>query len=105
MELRLMWKIVVAICVVAALLAGAPYPGICDVRPAFKYRWMGTDQWAVEHGCNVNIPKEYQKKGGEYYQILGSYHTLGALLPSEKYFKTHPEYFALHNDKRIPKQL
>lgn len=78
----------------------------CDEsEPAFTYRWMGTDQWAAEHGCNVNIPKEYQKKGEEYYRIWGSYHTLGRLLPPDEYFKSHPEYFALRGPLRTPEQL
>jgi len=100
-----LWKIFVGILVVMSPLIGWPYSGVCGDKPAFKYRWMGTDKWAAEHGCNVNIPKEYQKKGEVYYQIWGGYHTLGRLLPPEKYFKTHPEYFALHNDKRIAAQL
>ena len=100
-----LWKILVAIFVVVGPLIGQPYHGFCGDKPAFKYRWIGTDQWAAEHGCNVDIPKEYQKKGEDYYQIWGGYHTLGQLLPSEKYFKTHPEYFALQNHERIPAQL
>lgn len=31
-------------------------------------------------------------------------HTFKELLPAEKYYKTHPEYFALVNGKRIPNQ-
>lgn len=105
MKSGFLWKTLVAFCVVTAPLIGHPYPGVCDDRPAFKYRWMGTDKWAPEHYCNVNIPKEYQKKRENYYQIWGSYDALGQLLPTEKYFKTHPEYFSLHNHKRIPAQF
>ena len=32
-------------------------------------------------------------------------HTFHRFVPEEKYYKTHPEYFALRNGKRVPTQL
>ncbi len=32
-------------------------------------------------------------------------HTFHRFIPEEKYFKTHPEYFALRNGRRVPTQL
>ncbi len=32
-------------------------------------------------------------------------HTFNTFVPEKKYFKTHPEYFALRNGKRLPSQL
>ncbi len=32
-------------------------------------------------------------------------HTFFSLMPPDKYFKTHPEYYALRNGKRVPTQL
>ena len=39
------------------------------------------------------------------YVPEGRVHTFHWLVPEVKYFKTHPEYFALRNNKRIPTQL
>jgi hypothetical protein len=91
--------------VLVVLIGGSQLSWADDGKASFKYRWIGTDQWAAGHGCNVNIPKEYQKKGERYYQIWGSFHTLSRLLPSETYFETHPEYFALRDHLRTPEQL
>lgn len=93
------------ILLAGALLIGGPYVVQSEERPAFKYRWIGTNKWAADHGCNVNIPEGYQKDGKNYYEIWGSFHTLQELLPPETYFKEHPEYFALYNKERIPHQL
>lgn len=50
------------------------------------------------NGHNENIPPEY----GDHNKILGWVHTFWRLLPSEKYFEDHPEWFSLVNGLRIP---
>lgn len=39
------------------------------------------------------------------YVPEGRVHTFHRLVPEKKFFKSHPEYFALRNGKRIPTQL
>jgi|LGOV01.1.fsa_nt_gb hypothetical protein len=85
--------------------AGACSPFFYQTKPDFEDRWIGTDQWAAEHGCNVNILPQFQNRKCEYYWIWGAFHTFDQLLPAEKYFNDHPEYYALHNGKRIMSQL
>jgi len=53
--------------------------------------------WATRNRMNTNMwtPPEY----GGYYRH-GFYHSYIYYVPSSKYFKTHPEYFALIDGKR-----
>lgn len=44
------------------------------------------------------MPKEY----GTEHCLCTYYHSLGHLIPPEKYFKDHPEWFSLVDGKRIP---
>lgn len=39
------------------------------------------------------------------YVPEGKVHTFHRLVPEKKHFKSHPEYFSLRNDRRIPAQL
>ena len=45
------------------------------------------------------IPDNY----GGHYQILGFVHTFYKLLPPEKYFKAHPEWYSMHQGERVGK--
>ncbi|MHB1461123.1 MAG: DUF4838 domain-containing protein [Armatimonadota bacterium] len=40
---------------------------------------------------------------GSHYTLLGFVHTSYPLLPTEKYFAAHPEWYALNNGKRVDK--
>ena len=69
--------------------------------PAFEYRgtfpYRNID-WNVRHkfnGGNFHIP---ESKGGYIYIVGG--HSFYRLLPPEKYFKDHPEYFSEINGRR-----
>ncbi|MGE0090486.1 MAG: DUF4838 domain-containing protein [Bacteroidales bacterium] len=59
-------------------------------------------QWHALH----NIP---QKPNTSHFEISDDWgmwvHTMHQLLPPEKWFSIHPEYFALRNNVRIPDQL
>ena len=47
-----------------------------------------------------------QEQGGNIRYLGGSSHTLSTVFcSSDKYFESHPEYFALHEGKRVPGQL
>lgn len=53
----------------------------------------------------MNIPHALQNGGYQHYQFWGTFHTFDELLPAQDYFSDHPEYFALDNGKRTPRQL
>ncbi len=44
-------------------------------------------------------------KAFPYYVPEARVHTFNKFIPEEKFYKEHPEYFALRNGKRIPTQL
>lgn len=50
------------------------------------------------NGHFYNIPREY----GNHYKILGWCHTSFALMPPDKYFAAHPDWYSEHNGKRDP---
>jgi len=58
-------------------------------KPAFVLRWVGRGDWARRNGMNVAVGAEGELK------IKWFVHTFTRLLPPEKYYAEHPEYFAL----------
>lgn len=93
---------------VSALLLLVWAFALCPAAPAsaadFAYRWIGSNAWAAEQGCNVNIAPGDQKPGVRYYQIWGGFHTIGRLMPAKTYYEEHPEYFALVDGRRVKQQ-
>jgi hypothetical protein len=78
-----------------------------DVRevPVLEYRDINavdaTDaSFAVRNKYNGNCAKIMPVQGGKitYHPFV---HTFNSLVPAEKYFDTHPEYFSLVNGKRL----
>lgn len=68
-------------------------------REAF-YRDAFDGAFAARLKCNghfENIPPEY----GGHYSILGWCHTFYQLLPSEKYFAEHPDWYSEIDGKRV----
>jgi len=63
-------------------------------EPAFTMRWIGRDEWALRNKMNVNV-------GPTGMTFWGSAHTFRRLVPPEKYFDEHPEYFALVGGERL----
>lgn len=62
-------------------------------EPDFRLRWVGRGAWARANKMNVNV--------GEWgLKIFGSAHTFRRLVPPEKYYQDHPEYFALVQGQR-----
>ncbi len=77
-----------------------------DIRqkPAFEYResWYKEAydaKWAMHNRLNPSIVPVPDSLGGSYitYPFV---HTFYRLVPPEKYFKKHPEYFSLVDGKR-----
>ena len=72
--------------------------------PALEYRepyWFDAfdGDWAVRNKCNGHAERLDAKRGGKHvYQ--GFVHTFYPLIPPQKYFKDHPEWFSEINGKR-----
>jgi hypothetical protein len=80
--------------------------GELNVRyvPPLEYResfWFDAfdGDWAVRNKSNGNSERLDEKRGGKHiYQ--GFVHTFFPLIPPQKYFKDHPEWFSEINGKR-----
>jgi hypothetical protein len=77
-----------------------------DVRekPAFEYResfWYPAfdADWSWRNGCNGNSSRLTPEKGGRI-SYKGFVHTFYPLVPPEKHFADHPEWFSLIKGKR-----
>jgi len=80
--------------------------GNIDVRyvPVAEYRspfWFDAfdGDWAVRNKCNGQAHRLDEKRGGRHI-YEGFVHTLYPLIPPEKYFKDHPEWFSEIKGKR-----
>lgn len=77
--------------------------------PAFALRepfWFDlfNGDLAARNKCNGNAMRLDARHGGHSHRFgggLGSCHTFNALLPPEKYFDAHPEYFSEVKGKRL----
>ena len=69
-------------------------------NPVFTYRDVHYYDSFDDEYCRWHklVDSEDKKSWGMFV------HTFQKLLPPEKYFKTHPEYFALRGDIRVPEQ-
>lgn len=93
-------------------------------------RFFALDEIKIPKKTNISIPKlnytysppfsfrsyyslensnksyaDFHKENYFFENRLYPAHSLAWLLPAEKYFKTHPEYFALIDGKRNPSQI
>lgn len=80
--------------------------GDIDLReqPAFEYResfWYPAfdADWSWRNGCNGQSSKLTPEKGGRI-NYKGFVHTFYPLVPPEKHFAEHPEWFSLIRGKR-----
>lgn len=83
-----------------------------EYNPYFEYRntdWRSgwTPLYSVANKLNGTLHGAVtHEQGGNISYLGGSNHTLSTLFcASEKYFESHPEYFALHEGERVPDQL
>ncbi|MEA3224814.1 MAG: hypothetical protein U9Q07_02605, partial [Planctomycetota bacterium] len=60
-------------------------------KPSFRVRWVGTGEWALRQRMNA-----YVKAGSRNVGINWKwhFHTFRILIPPEKYYAEHPEYYA-----------
>lgn len=81
-------------------------PEIDDMQvPAFNYReayWRDAfnGYFAVRNKMNSNKGEFTDRQGGKF-KFYNFHHTFNDLVPVEKYFSTHPEYFSEINGKRV----
>lgn len=73
-------------------------------RPAFTWReplWFPTlnGDWAVRNQVNGACINTTEKTGG-HLRYAGFVHTFYTLVPPERYFSTHPQWFSLVNGRR-----
>ncbi|UCD50816.1 MAG: DUF4838 domain-containing protein [Phycisphaerales bacterium] len=80
--------------------------GEIDVRykPILEYRepfWYDAHEgdWAVRNKCNGNSVRVDAKRGGKH-RYEGFVHTFYPLVPPQKYFDAHPEWFSEIDGKR-----
>jgi hypothetical protein len=66
-------------------------------KPSFRVRWIGEGEWSLRQRMNA-----YVQVGGRSVGINWKwhFHTFRLLIPPEKYYAEHPEYFALVKGKR-----
>ncbi|MDE3057782.1 MAG: DUF4838 domain-containing protein [Bacteroidota bacterium] len=71
-----------------------------DEHPAFRYRSISSFETADDAYCQWHKLADSNDR-----RTWGLFvHTFHILLPPEKYFKGHPEYFALRDSLRVPEQ-
>jgi hypothetical protein len=79
------------------------YVPVLEIRD--PYYWEAFDgTWSLRNrtnSSNASVPAEWG--GNKAYALF--VHTFAQLVPPDRYFKDHPEYFSEHNGKRDPGQL
>ncbi len=71
--------------------------------PIFEYRsvgWISAQDtiWAARNRVNTGIADEIHGGG---VSILGGVHNFHSILPPDRYFSKHPEYYPVINGKRV----
>ena len=86
--------------------------GKIEYNTFFEYRntdWRSgwNPLYSLANKLNGDLHGAVTNEQGGHIEYLGSSnHTLSTLFcSSDKYFESHPEYFALHDGKRVPDQL
>lgn len=75
-------------------------------EPMFRYRYTDSYYAQDAHWFAHNMMNVPRQINGEEYGILPVYwgtHSFAQLLPSQKYFKDHPEYFSYRFFRRVEK--
>lgn len=65
--------------------------------PAFPVRWVGTGDWALRHGANAMVKIDGRPVGVNW---KWHFHSFSTLIPAEKYFDQHPDWWPLVSGKR-----
>lgn len=61
-------------------------------EPDFKIRWIGQGDWALKNRCNVNATVDGERVGHTW---KWGFHSFYGLLPPQRYWDAHPEYYPL----------
>ena len=72
--------------------------------PAFRVRWIESGEWALRNKMNVKVDVDGKSVGIKWQW---GFHTFFHLIPPDKYYDDHPEWFAKIRGKRVrpkPKQ-
>ena len=73
-------------------------PAFVHLRYAFEFDAIQNKEWAARNRINTTIHDA--KLGGPGHWYGGTAHTFHAQVPPDKYFATHPEYYALIGGQR-----
>jgi len=65
--------------------------------PDFRVRWVGSGDWALRHGSNAMVRIAGQPVGVKW---KWHFHTFSTLIPAEKYYDQHPEWWPLVGGNR-----
>lgn len=66
-------------------------------KPAFRVRWVGKGEWSLRQRMNAYVTADGRSVGIPW---KWHFHTFRILMPPERYFADHPDYYALVNGKR-----
>lgn len=75
---------------------------VLEYRESFWYDAFDGD-WAVRNKMNGHRVRVSEKQGGKHI-YEGFVHTFELLIPPEKYYAAHPEWFSLVNGERLQKR-
>jgi len=68
-----------------------------EFKPSFEYRWVDSGDWSLKQRMNVKVEVDGRPVGVNW---KWHFHTFSVLIPPEKYFDEHPEWFPLVDGKR-----
>ena len=68
-----------------------------EYKPSFYYRWVDSNDWSLKQRMNVQVKVNGKPVGVNW---KWHFHTFAILIPPEKYFDEHPEWFSLVKGKR-----
>lgn len=68
-----------------------------EFKPSFHYRWVDSNDWSLKQRMNVQVKVDGKPVGVNW---KWHFHTFAILIPPEKYFDDHPEWFPLVGGKR-----
>ena len=66
-------------------------------KPSFRVRWVGSGEWPLRQRMNAYVTAGKRSVGINW---KWHFHTFIKLMPPEKYYAEHPDYFAMVNGKR-----
>jgi len=65
--------------------------------PDFPVRWVGGGDWALRHGANAMVRIGKERVGVKW---KWHFHTFTTLIPADKYYDQHPEWWPFIKGKR-----